>query len=54
MGLIIGVLDPVKNLVTGKAFQDKESGYKTNEIKLSPKNKNGFRTCSILKILKVW
>ena len=38
-GSNIGVLDPVKNLVTGKAFQNKESGYKTNEIKLTKEQK---------------
>jgi hypothetical protein len=38
-GSIIGILDPVKNLATGDAFQNLDSGYKTNEIVLSKDQK---------------
>jgi hypothetical protein len=37
-GSKIGVLEPLKKLVTGKAFQDKGKGYKTNVIMTSGAN----------------
>lgn len=34
-GSKIGILEPIKKFVSGKAFQEKEEGYKTNEIENS-------------------
>ncbi len=33
-GSKIGIVDPLKKLVTGKAFQDDSNGYETNEIEV--------------------
>ncbi|WP_437395723.1 hypothetical protein [Flagellimonas lutimaris] len=37
-GSKIGIVDPIKNLITGKAFQDNAQGYETNKIEI-PKRK---------------
>lgn len=36
-GSKIGIVDPIKKLVTGDAFQDKNQGYETNEVQTSPR-----------------
>ncbi|MBO0340506.1 MAG: hypothetical protein VX798_03360 [Bacteroidota bacterium] len=41
-GSKIGIVDPIKNLITGKAFQDTEQGYETNKIEIPERKEKEY------------
>ncbi|MBO0330198.1 hypothetical protein [[Muricauda] lutisoli] len=41
-GSKIGIVDPIKNLITGKAFQDTEQGYETNKIEIPERKEEEY------------
>lgn len=47
-GSKIGILEPLKRMVSGKAFEESESGYQTNEVKTIDKEEE--RTINLQRI----
>ena len=51
-GSKIGVLEPLKKLVTGQAFEDGENGYQTNEIKIQDSEEERIKNLQHLNNFK--